>query len=57
MLFRSVMLHAGRIAADGPVAKTITDEMLKQVFDVSHAVNRSPAAGIPFVLPHAIRTT
>ena len=54
---RVVMLHAGRIAADGPVAKTITDELLKQVFDVTNAVNRPPAAGTPFVLPHAITTT
>ena len=53
---RIVMLQRGRVAADGPVAQTITDDMLQQVFDVDGAVSRTPPAGIPFVLPHGIGT-
>ncbi len=53
---RIVMLRSGRVAADGPVAQTITDELLKRVFDVTDAVSRTPPAGVPFVLPHAIST-
>jgi len=51
---RVIMLRAGRVAADGPVAQTITDAMLQRVFDVAGAVSRIPPAGIPFVLPHGI---
>jgi len=51
---RIVMLHAGRGAANGPVSKTITDELLKRVFDVTNAVSRRPPAGVLFVLPHRI---
>jgi iron complex transport system ATP-binding protein len=51
---RVVMLRAGGVAADGPVAQTITDTMLQRVFDVAGAVGRIPPAGIPFVLPHGI---
>ncbi len=51
---RVVMLRAGRVAADGPVAQTITDVMLRRVFDVAGAVSRTPPPGIPFVLPHGI---
>jgi iron complex transport system ATP-binding protein len=54
---RVVMLHAGRIAADGPISATITDDMLARVFDVTNAVSRIPAAGVPFVLPHGIGTS
>ena len=53
---RIVMLQRGRVAADGPVAQTITDDMLQQVFGVAGAVSRTPPAGIPFVLPHGIGT-
>jgi len=53
---RIVMMHGGRIAADGPVSTTITDEMLKRVFGVSNAVSRTPSSGTPFVLPHAAST-
>jgi iron complex transport system ATP-binding protein len=51
---RVVMLHRGRLVADGPVSATITDAMLQQVFDVRGAVGRTPPSGTPFVLPHGI---
>jgi iron complex transport system ATP-binding protein len=48
-----VALHQGRVARDGAPDATITDDMLSEVFGVTGAVNRSPPAGLPFVLPHA----
>lgn len=50
---RVVALHQGRVARDGTPDATITDDMLAEVFGVAGAVNRSPPAGLPFVLPHA----
>jgi iron complex transport system ATP-binding protein len=50
---RIVALHQGRVARDGTPETTITDAMLGEVFGVAGAVNRSPPAGLPFVLPHA----
>lgn len=49
---RVVALHQGRIARDGTPEATITDDMLAEVFGVAAAANRSPPAGLPFVLPH-----
>jgi iron complex transport system ATP-binding protein len=49
---RIVVLGGGRIAADGPPGETITEPVLQRVFGVASAVNRMPAAGAPFVLPH-----
>jgi heme transport system ATP-binding protein len=51
---RVVVLDRGRIAADGAPRDTITDAMLEQVFRVGTAIGRVPAAGTPFVLPHAM---
>jgi len=49
---RVIVLDRGRLAADGPPAQTITDEMLTRVFAVTSAVGRVPDATMPFVLPH-----
>jgi len=51
---RIVVLHDGRVAADGPPQATITDALLARVFQVAGAVGCTPAAGTPFVLPHAM---
>ncbi len=51
---RIVVLHDGRIAADGPPQETITDALLARVFQVAGAVGRTPPPGTPFVLPHAM---
>jgi len=53
---RIVMLDGGRVAAVGTPAKTVTDDLLARVFKCATAVSRTPAAGVPFVLPHGIRT-
>jgi iron complex transport system ATP-binding protein len=52
---RVIVLHAGRLVADGPPADAITDAMLADVFGVRAMLNRVPAAGVPFVLPHAVQ--
>ena len=52
---RVVVLHQGTVAGDGPPHATITDAMLASVFNVDAAVGRAPPAGVPFVLPHAMR--
>jgi iron complex transport system ATP-binding protein len=49
---RIVMLHNGRVAADGPPSQTITDDLLRTTFGVSNAVSRIPDGGRPYVLPH-----
>jgi iron complex transport system substrate-binding protein len=51
---RIVVLHGGRVAAEGAPAATITDATLAAVFGVEAAVGRTPPSGMPFVLPQAI---
>jgi iron complex transport system ATP-binding protein len=52
---RIVVLDSGTVAADGPAAETVTDELLARVFKVTGAVSRVPH-GLPFVLPHGSAT-
>lgn len=51
---RIAVLEAGRLAAIGTPRETITDDMMLRVFGCADAVGRTPPAGTPFVLPHAI---
>ena len=48
---RIVVLRNGRVAADGPPRRTITDAVLAETFGVVSAVNRVPGDATPFVLP------
>jgi iron complex transport system ATP-binding protein len=52
---RVVVLDHGRVNRDGTVEDTLTEEVLRDVFNVEGVVNRVPAAGQPFILPHAAR--
>ncbi|MFZ5737737.1 MAG: heme ABC transporter ATP-binding protein [Pseudomonadota bacterium] len=47
---RVVVLHGGRIAADGTPAAVMRHELIAEVFDVALTVN-TDVAGQPFVLP------
>ena len=47
-----VVLDEGRLMASGPPAEVMRDAMIEGVFRVSWSVNRVPAPGQPFVLPH-----
>ena len=49
---RLLVLHQGRIAADGPPTKVLTDSLIAQVYDCALPVNRIPKAA-PFLLVQA----
>jgi iron complex transport system ATP-binding protein len=53
---RIVVLDGGRVAAHGAPSETVTDDLLARVFKCATAVSRTPADGVPFVLPHGITT-
>jgi iron complex transport system ATP-binding protein len=50
---RIIVLHRGRIAASGSPRQTITNAMLRNVFEVD--TNVDLIAGLPHVLPQAMR--
>lgn len=47
---RIVVLKKGRLVADGTPAETITDQLLRHVFEVDASVGHT-SEGLPFVLP------
>jgi iron complex transport system ATP-binding protein len=51
---RIVLLHHGRLAADGNPTETITAERIREIFDIDATVERT-ARGVPFLLPQTIR--
>ncbi|MDB5500305.1 MAG: heme transporter ATP-binding protein [Tardiphaga sp.] len=51
---RIIVLRHGAIAAEGTPAETITSEVIRQVFEIDVAVERS-SDGSPFLLPQAMR--
>jgi len=50
---RLVLLHRGRLAADGPPAAVLTPDLIRQVYETDARVERDAATGIPFVVPVA----
>ncbi|MCW5683818.1 MAG: heme ABC transporter ATP-binding protein [Pseudolabrys sp.] len=50
---RVIALNHGRIADDGPVDATITESMMRRIFNVAGAVGRTPPDRMPFVLPQS----
>jgi iron complex transport system ATP-binding protein len=52
---RVAMMKAGTIAAIGRPEEIIRDDVMGDVFEVSHAVGITPQAPMPFVLPQSMR--
>jgi len=50
-----VLLSGGRVAARGTPAEVLRDDLLSRAYGCDVRTNITPAAGVPFVLPHAIR--
>ncbi|MET9961986.1 ABC transporter ATP-binding protein [Streptomyces sp. NPDC006326] len=48
-----VVLHAGRLAAAGPPAEVLTEELVESVFQVPCQVVPDPETGTPLVIPRA----
>lgn len=51
---RIIVLSRGQIDSDGGPRKTINEGMLNRVFDIDATIGKSPAPGIPFVLPQTM---
>lgn len=51
-----VVMHHGRIVSEGPPLATIDDRVIADVYGISGAVGRLPAASVPFVLPQSRHT-
>jgi iron complex transport system ATP-binding protein len=47
------VLDQGKLVAEGPVADTLTDEIISRVYGIEGAVGRIPPQGTPYVLPQA----
>ncbi len=50
-----VLLSNGQVAARGAPAEVLRDDLLSRAYGCEVRTNITPAAGVPFVLPHAIR--
>ena len=50
---RLVLLHQGRVAADGPPSEVLTPANLCPVYETDVEVLRDPASGAPIVIPRA----
>jgi iron complex transport system ATP-binding protein len=50
-----VVMHDGRVAAQGEPEHIVSDTLLADVFGVSLRLGRTPPAGVPFLLPQTHR--
>ncbi|MGH9750627.1 MAG: ABC transporter ATP-binding protein [Candidatus Polarisedimenticolia bacterium] len=50
---RLIVLHRGRIAADGPPAAILTPALIREVYETDAAVERDPVTSAPYVIPRA----
>jgi iron complex transport system ATP-binding protein len=50
-----VLMSKGRIAARGAPAAIFKDDLLSSVFGCAIEANRTPPAGVPYLLPHFLR--
>jgi iron complex transport system ATP-binding protein len=51
---RMLVMHVGRIAAEGTPREVLVDGLLEEVFDIRLRVNQQPDAGVPFILPQCL---
>lgn len=49
-----IVMHEGKVAAEGAPADTISDALIERVFGLRLRVGRTPPPGIPFVLPQSL---
>jgi cobalamin transport system ATP-binding protein len=52
---RLVLLHLGRLVADGPPEEVLTRERIREVYETEVEVARDPSSGTPLVLPKGPR--
>jgi iron complex transport system ATP-binding protein len=50
-----LVMHEGRLAAQGEPERIVTDDLLAAVFGVALQLRRTPPAGAPFLLPQTHR--
>jgi len=50
---RLVLMHGGRLAADGPPAAVLTAGLIREVYETETRIERDAATGAPFVVPIA----
>jgi iron complex transport system ATP-binding protein len=50
---RLIVLHRGRVAADGPPGEVLTPALIREVYETEAIVDRDPATGGPLVIPRA----
>jgi iron complex transport system ATP-binding protein len=48
-----ILMSRGKIAARGAAREVLSDELLSLAYGCEIRTNRTPAQGVPFVLPHA----
>lgn len=51
---RMIVLHKGRVAADGPPDQVLSVELLQEVFGILANIVEDPATGRPAILPYGI---
>jgi len=50
---RLMLLHHGRLAADGPPNAVLTPRLIREVYETEVLIERDPTTGAPFVVPIA----
>jgi len=48
---RLVVMHRGRVAADGPPAAVLTTGLIREVYETETRIERDTTTGTPFVVP------
>ncbi len=51
---RIVVLHRGRVVADGPPSRVLSPRLLQEVWGVASELRRDPRTGLPYLLPRTL---